>query len=423
MKVCIKSVLELINLPFESIPDDEYWNYSENKELKMHKIHIYPAKFPALIAQKAFQYATSEGIKLNVVGDVFCGCGTVALESKVHEIDFWGTDINPVAALISYAKTVNLNILEFEKRYKRIIYTYNLNKFECASFNSRLLYWHDTKTYHKLNNLLESIREVNVNGKYRKVFYMLFSSILKSTSKWLSSSIKPQIDPYKDIIDPIELFDYQIIRFVKAYNEISSLTPIKKNTTILNTNILRIRKKGFLDAIITSPPYVTSYEYADLHQLSSLWLEYAEKFTDLRKNSIGSLYHQNKYDYSKKMMGTAKYIVNQLDFDKRKKNMISRYYHDMKLVVDKCWNLLHDKGFVLFVIGNTEYKGVEILNAESLAEMIVQRGFTITEISKRKISSKFLPSHRDVNGKFTSDKQNSRKIYSQEYIIIGKKVG
>ena len=27
-----------------------------------------------------------------------------------------------------------------------------------------------------------------------------------------------------------------------------------------------------VDLIVTSPPYVTSYEYADLHQLSSLWL-------------------------------------------------------------------------------------------------------------------------------------------------------
>jgi hypothetical protein len=26
--------------------------------------------------------------------------------------------------------------------------------------------------------------------------------------------------------------------------------------------------------VITSPPYVTSYEYADLHQLTSIWLGY-----------------------------------------------------------------------------------------------------------------------------------------------------
>ncbi|MBK7966586.1 MAG: hypothetical protein IPK10_15810 [Bacteroidetes bacterium] len=62
---------------------------------------------------------------------------------------------------------------------------------------------------------------------------------------------------------------------------------------IINKNFLRIRpSKPLVDMLITSPPYVTSYEYADLHQLSTLWLGYANDFRDLRDGTIGSLYHK-----------------------------------------------------------------------------------------------------------------------------------
>ena len=72
------------------------------------------------------------------------------------------------------------------------------------------------------------------------------------------------------------------------------------------------------------------------------------------------------------------------------------------------------------VIGDTEYKGVKMQNARALAERMLLNGFEILEISKRKILNKFLPTHRDSTGKFSSNKTD-RKIYSQEYILIGRK--
>ena len=51
-----------------------------------------------------------------------------------------------------------------------------------------------------------------------------------------------------------------------------------------------------VDMIITSPPYVTSYEYADLHQLSALWLGFTEDYKNLREGSIGSLHHIYNFD-------------------------------------------------------------------------------------------------------------------------------
>lgn len=82
------------DIDYNMINVDEEWNESEKAELIMHTIHAYPAKFPAFIASKAFEYAQNEGVRIDKVADIFCGCGTVALESKIHNYDFWGCDIN-----------------------------------------------------------------------------------------------------------------------------------------------------------------------------------------------------------------------------------------------------------------------------------------------------------------------------------------
>ena len=71
------------NYDFESISVDEFWNIGSQREHKMHRIHAYPAKFPAFITEKAIEYAKKPGVKeIHTIADFFCGCGTTAFEAK-----------------------------------------------------------------------------------------------------------------------------------------------------------------------------------------------------------------------------------------------------------------------------------------------------------------------------------------------------
>ena len=116
------------DIDYNAINIDEECNDSEKIELRMHTIHAYPAKFPAFIASKAFEYARNEGVDINKVADIFCGCGTVALESKLHNYDFWGCDINPVATLIAKTKSSDYDVEQLERYY--IIIEQNVNLIE-----------------------------------------------------------------------------------------------------------------------------------------------------------------------------------------------------------------------------------------------------------------------------------------------------
>ncbi len=410
-----------------SISVNKEWNFSDDTELSMHTIHAYPAKFPAFIASKAFEYAQKEGVAVESVADIFCGCGTVALEAKLHEKNFWGCDINPVATLIAKTKSESYEISVLKSVYGKII-------LECenmvasndlyARCNNRLRYWFNEDSFNVLYQLKSAIYNATSRGKYRDAFLCLFSSILKASSKWLTKSIKPQVDPSKKEIDVLSVFSKQYQKFIRSVEQIEEFTLKASNIEIKNRNFLKIRSLPEVDLIISSPPYVTSYEYADLHQLSTLWLNYVEDYRDVRKGSIGSVYNSEKFQLQlDELNAVGRDIVHNL-LDGReataKVRSVARYYLDMQKAISLCYSMLNVKGMVFFVVGDTEYKGIKIKNSEHLIQCLLNEGFTDIKAAKRRISNKILTPYRDNIGRFSSDK-SQRTIYHEEFIISGRK--
>lgn len=405
------------------------WNVSENKEYLMHSIHAYPAKFPAFIAAKAFDYAEAEGVDVKKVADIFCGCGTVALEAKLHGKEFWGCDINPVATLIAKIKSDSYEVSILNKYYEKIeegLKRIQVSEEYYKRSNRRIQYWFTEKSFLDLIKIKLVIEKEVVVEQYKNVFLCLFSAILKASSKWLTKSIKPQIDPDKKEIDIKKIFEKQYLKFVRAVEQINHRISEKDSVEIVNENFLTINELPMVDLIISSPPYVTSYEYADLHQLSTLWLDYAEDYRDLRQGSIGSVYNSENVNLEMESLNEiGKEIVNNLlKISNNKKptskvRSVARYYLDMQNVIKRCSKMINNNGMVFFVVGDTEYKGVQVKNSQHLIECLISEGFSEIKAAKRRISNKLLTPYRDDIGRFSSDKAQ-RTIYHEEFVISGR---
>ncbi|MDM8119763.1 hypothetical protein QUV58_02940 [Succinatimonas hippei] len=406
-----------------------FWNNSESKEKKMHSIHSYPAKFPAFIASKAFKYAEDSGVKVNRVSDIFCGCGTVALEAKLNNKYFWGCDINPVATLIAEAKSNTYSIKTLKKYFSEINQYIIVNKSDLSKLNpkydeanERIRYWFSENIYNDLLILKNAINsQYYSNPKYKKIFECIFSAILKTSSKWLGSSIKPQIDPKKQEYNVFTLYTKKFKFLLKAVEELkhSGIDNNHKRIKIETLNFLELKKFHHVDLIITSPPYVTSYEYADLHQLSTLWLDFCDDFRKYRKGTIGSRYNACDVDDSIKLNEAGEEIIKNLEKNNLNRstiNSVFRYYNDIAKVIKQCKKMLRPGGMILFVIGDTEFKKVKIENSLHLVLELLTNGYKEIKVSKRHITNKLLTPYRDDTGKFSSDK-GQRKIYHEEFII------
>lgn len=404
---------------------EDEWNFSNETELAMHTIHAYPAKFPAFIAKKAFDYAAVEGVDVKKVADIFCGCGTVALEAKTHKKDFWGCDINPVATLIARVKSETYDVNTVRAYFEQIQEEYNNtdnSKNIYKEANERLKYWFTENSYIDLLKLKMAIGQNVTEEKYLDAFHCLFSSILKASSRWLTKSIKPQVDPNKKEIVIWDAFVGQYNKFIRAIGQLDKVQD-EHRIEIATENFLEVKNLPKVDLIISSPPYVTSYEYADLHQLSSLWLDYTDDYRNLRRGSIGSLYNSEEYTISLESLNSVgKQIVSEL-FRSQKATAqvrsVARYYVDIQNAIKKSAQMMTNGGMVFFVVGDTEYKGTKIKNSEHLVQSLIDMGFSDIKAAKRRISNKLLTPYRDEFGRFSSDKSN-RTIYHEEYIISGR---
>lgn len=415
----------LDKIDFDELEIDPQWNYEHKKENKMHRIHAYPAKFPAFITTKALQIVSAKKFKVKVVADIFCGCGTTAYEASRDGKSFWGCDINPVATLIAKVKSGTYKQERLDKYFSEITNQFNLavtKKKSLPNTNERIKYWFEDQQIEELDKLKSAIyQSISARSKYRNFFLCAFSNILKPTSRWLQKSIKPTIDHYKEVVNVWDAFSKQF-KIMKKSNMENTIS--KKVSIVIETSNFmnkRITNKK-VDLLVTSPPYVTSYEYADLHQMSLLWLDLADDFRVFRKGSIGSSFHNSDFNKNKDKLNKAgsNNVSKLRRVNKSRAKNTAKYFVDMQKVIQKSYLLLNTGGCALFVIGNTEYKQVRIDNAKHLTESMFEAGYKNIEVSKRKISNKFLTPYRNKNGRFSS-KKSSRTVYAEEFVVMGWK--
>jgi len=431
---------------FQQLAEDKSWAFEnltqKDTSYATHGFHKYPAKFIPQLAKRCIEENTNTG---EVICDPFMGCGTALIESLVSGRKAIGIDINPVAYLISKAKATpispdklnnELNKLlsdlssYFELKDKKQNTSSNMNIAALIPDNERIKYWFpDKKSREELGIILGRISIIK-DKDIHNFCLCAFSNILKNTSIWLMKSIKPTRDFNKKIDAPMNLFSRQIKKMARGNEIYWNILPsqVKDNIKIY----LNLKKADARDIpiddnsvglIVTSPPYVTSYEYADLHQLAALWLGYTKSINEFREGFIGSI-HKKEFNPDGIKSRLAKQAVEELSKKSKKEcEAVRNYFFEMQQCFEEMYRVLKPNGRACIVIGNTELKKVPILNAEVFTEIMLNLGFKIHKIIKRSIPSKVLPQTRDSKtGRFTTTSGSDRLSYAYEYILIMEKL-
>jgi len=437
-----------MHLPYSTIKDsflstkaDDQWSFKEAKRSETnyisHGYHRYPAKFIPQIVHKLILEYTKEN---DFVLDPFGGCGTTLVEAKVLGRKSLGFDINPVAKLITETKITPLkpenlekSLKIFEKKYKKI------NEENVVSEHSeRINYWFDPKIQVELDKLFNSINTIS-DFNIKRFYLCAFSQILKNCSKWLMKSTKPQVDPTKIPPDVYTTFISHLKRMMIKNKDFYSM--LENSNNLKTTSKMKLKdstkkyslEENSVDLIITSPPYVTSYEYADLHQLILLWLgdnpkryyrwsRYAKEYQTFREKFVGTKLANNKRN--EKFLGFfAHQIINQLPNTKEYAKSVTKYFSDMQKAISEMYSVLKPDKRVCLIIGNTTLAGVEVKNAEVAVEQMQDAGFIIEKIIKRELSNKMITPWRDKqNGRFTNASNTEKKrVYEYEFILIARK--
>jgi len=395
---------------FEEKDIDKAWSFAGFKPRDTgkwtHCYHRYPAKFiPQLVEALIQEYISSNNAYIN---DPFMGSGTTVVTGISKGFKASGTDINGIAYLMTKVKSTPIEPNYLDKKInqillrvsflddKGIIFTDDIIPLIPERHIERIDYWFDEKNKVKLGKILRVIHEED-DEVIRGFLLIAFSHILKNCSIWLQGSTKPTRDFKKNPAKPYESFRRHLRKMQRGNEEFYRTVPQRVRENLkeyLNIKAQDAKRQpvsdNSVDLIVSSSPYVTSYEYADLHQLSTIWLDFADNLTAYKKEFIGSAYKNSNNKELKSSI--AQEIVGKMrQKSKKMAREIENFFIDMQDVFDESYHILKKGGRCCYVIGDTMLKGVEILNAEVFAESLQHSGFNLDRAIKREIPLKILP--------------------------------
>lgn len=340
-----------------------------------HGLHPYPAKFIPQIPNALIQELSSVG---ETVADIFCGSGTTLVEALTLKRNAIGVDANPLACLISAAKTTRFHENDAEilsalaNRAFQLAGSVSLsvpNLFGTDGFLSTafrpdhkaLSFWFDPFIVEELAEILSWCRALPTESA-RTVALTAFSSIVVSVSKQDSDTRYVRREKKLSAGDPFRRFAQALSNAIRVVAEFTELVEPRFTCKIHHTNVLAQPDISSIDLVVCSPPYPNAYSYHLYHMTRMVWLEMDQQ--KFKHEEIGS---HRKYSNRGANGATAKTFRNEMA-------AIFRWLH----------KLLKPGKFACFVVGDSTVRGEKISNADLISDVATEHGLVeLTRISRR----------------------------------------
>ena len=408
----------------EDIPIKEWlsnWDFKKvSIDLFTHKIHKYPAMFIPQLTRKLIQKFSEEG---DTILDIFCGSGTLLVESKLLNRNSIGIELNPLALLISKVKTTPLNLENVITNYE-----YLIDKFFDDSAGYDLLefknidFWYKESSIKSISKLIYYLNKIK-DDDLQDFLKISLSEILREVSVCKHSGFKMHKDPAKEKKEWYEkdLFDYFHRVFIKNLGGLVDFQraseKIKSNCSIINGDSRKIQKaikKNSVDLIITSPPYGDSHTtvaYGQFSRLSAQCLGLGKDLTidvsyidnELLGGTIKGIDIDDEVMLKSITLKNVRELFihrlnnikeNVLEHKKlleRFKDVVS-FYKDLDLTIKNASYYLKNDKFFILITGSRIVKEVKLHTDIIIAELADHYGFELKSILYRNIINKRMPS-------------------------------
>jgi DNA modification methylase len=152
-------------------------------------------------------------------------------------------------------------------------------------------------------------------------------------------------------------------------------------------------KRGSIDAIVTSPPYLNAIDYLRGHKLSLVWLGHTTaELRDIRAGAVGTerAGSQSNSDENAELENAVRSIRK---LPKRQRAIVRKYAQDAALLVAEMKRVLAPDGLMVLVLGDSNLRGVPVYNSRIFNYIAAKQGFLLEEERQRPLQSnrRYLP--------------------------------
>ncbi len=375
-------------------------DFSPNSGLPRHRWYRFKEGFSAgLVEAFAANYLPSTG---GYLLDPFVGSGTTALEGARlgHQVD--GLETNPFMAFLATVKTREYSAgLEIEAtameclRQKARSAAFALPNDSTLVERKGLDKWLLNRTVAtRFEQLRTAIASVGSQFLRDLLLLALLSSIedvanarkdgkcWRYKSKWRAREF--------DAKSLDEAFATQVMRFA---DDIALCPHLRGHATIVEgdarEHLARVGAGGrSYDGVLTSPPYLNSFDYTDIYRPELLLLNMARNSTDLRRMRLNTLRSHVQVAWKSSAPLDIPILHEKIQaIDRagswcgRIPDMINAYFVDLDCVIEQCAQRLKPGATAGFVVADSAYCGVVIPVDLILSEIFERRGFAMKKIT------------------------------------------
>jgi site-specific DNA-methyltransferase (cytosine-N4-specific) len=407
------------------------WEFKDVDTKRLtHCFHNYPATMVPQIARKLLD---EFGIKAKLLFDPYCGTGTSLVESNIKGINAIGTDLNPLARIISKSKTtiieqqtLDLYIKDFYEYLFQYRYGFTTKGSVVVNKFQNIDYWFSKSVQTDLEiirNFVHSINEESI--KY--FFEVAFSQTIRDCS-WTRND---EFKLYRMSSDKMKSFKpnvFETFETILARNRLGLLDFMKEKKNNCTAHIYdfdtinpissSIIEPNSVDIVVTSPPYgdsKTTVAYGQFSRLTCQWLGIETA------NQIDNILMGGKRikDFCKFESQTLNKNINSVKkIDEGRALEVTSFYEDYSQSIRNVADVIKPNGYACFVVSNRCVKGITIETDIITRDFFKFSGFKHKNTFRRKIANKRMPRQNSPTGK-TGENET---LMNYESIVIMQKL-
>ena len=262
----------------------------ETAETLTHPFHTYPARLHPATAKILVEFIGEGAGRTQPILDPFCGSGTVLVEARANGHRTIGTDLNPLAVLVARAKTwtvpprkrsqlrelghsIAAASIATGKAARRsgseAAPMRRVPGFDPNARNRRLASWFAPHVRRELEDLAARIDEVGEqDGEVAGILTACLSAILYKVSSRTSDTDGTWVDRNVGRGQATRQFAQRVDLLVAGLDDLAKVhAPLPDVFELDIRKLADVVPDGSCAGVVTSPPYASTYDYAEHQRL------------------------------------------------------------------------------------------------------------------------------------------------------------
>lgn len=416
-------------MDMQRLEDEIDWTFAnDNTRDYTHIYHDYPARMIPQIPRAILSLIYKK--EYGLLFDPYCGSGTSLVEGLMRGMDVVGTDINPLARLISKSKIeYSIDPRNLEAELNRFVeFTLNPKLKPLVIKKDNLSFWFKEGAIRGIGLIMRYISSIQ-DRKIRDFFKVAASETIRESSNTRKGEFKLYRYPEEKLKhhnpDPFAIMKFKLFRNFEGYEQFyETMAKLSKNpkARIYSFNTVKGIAKDRLpnasvDIVITSPPYGDSHTtvaYGQYSRLSMEWLGISKG--DVDRMSMGGNKTKEVVNFD---CGPLDRAIEEVAAKKPKRALeVTSFYADLRNSIKNVSKVIKEGGYACYVVANRRVAGVVLPTDQAIKCFFERYGFFHVRTFSRKIPNKRMPSRNSP----TNIAGKTEQTMNKELIVVMEKM-